>query len=75
MATIIRIQTGDRLKLKKPHPCGGCDFTVLRVGAQVRVVCATCQRDMTVDRIKLEKEIKQILPSEDLNEKGTKENP
>jgi len=72
LAVIIKIQTGDRLKLKKPHPCGGSEFTVLRVGAQVRVVCATCQRDMTVDRIKLEKAIKQILPSgEESNEKGT----
>ena len=59
------------MRLKKPHPCGGMIFTVLRVGAEVRVVCTTCGRDMTVDRIKLEKAIKQILPSGEEAEKGT----
>ena len=57
---IIKIRTGDVLHLKKPHPCGCTDFTVMRVGSQVRVVCRGCGRDMTVDRIKLEKAIKSI---------------
>ena len=57
---IIKIQTGDVLHLKKPHPCGCADFTVMRVGSLVRVVCRGCGRDMNVDRIKLEKSIKSI---------------
>lgn len=57
---IIKIRTGDVLHLKKPHPCGCADFTVMRVGSVVRVVCRGCGRDMNVDRIKLEKSIKSI---------------
>ena len=57
---IIPIYAGDRIRLKKPHPCKGYYFQVLRVGAEVRVKCETCGRDMTVDRIKLEKSIKSI---------------
>ncbi len=61
---IIKIRTGDVLHLKKAHPCGCADFTVLRVGSQIRVVCRGCGRDMNVDRIKLEKAIKSITGSE-----------
>ena len=60
---IIKIRTGDILHLKKPHPCGCCDFLVMRVGSQVRIVCKGCGRDMNVDRIKLEKAIKSITES------------
>lgn len=58
---IIPLRAGDRVKLKKAHPCGGSLFSVLRVGAEVRVRCETCNRDMTIDRIKLEKSIKKIM--------------
>ena len=61
---IIKIQTGDILHLKKPHPCGCADFSVMRVGSQVRIMCKGCGRDMNVDRIKLEKSIKSITVSE-----------
>ena len=58
---IIKLQPNDRIKLKKPHPCGGEIFRIVRVGSEVRVICETCGRDMTVDRIKLEKAIRQVL--------------
>lgn len=60
---IIKISVGDVLELKKPHPCGGKLFDVLRVGSDVRVVCKSCGRDMTLDRIKLEKAIKNLVSS------------
>lgn len=63
--TIIPIRPDDILQLKKPHPCGGNLFRVLRVGAEVRVVCKTCGRDMTVDRIKLEKAIRKVIKPTD----------
>lgn len=62
---IIPLHQEDRIQMKKAHPCGGKIFRVLRVGAQMRVLCETCGRDMTIDRIKLEKSIKQTLPYED----------
>lgn len=58
---IIKISVGDVLELKKPHPCGEKQFKVLRVGSDVRIVCQCCGRDMTLDRIKLEKSIKRIV--------------
>ena len=61
MADILRLFPEDRLELKKPHPCGGCVFRVLRAGSDVRILCETCGRDMVLDRIKLEKAVRRKL--------------
>lgn len=69
---IIPLRAGDRVQLKKSHPCGNNLFRILRVGSEVRVVCERCGRDMTIDRIKLEKAIRRFVtdsPSE-TEEKG-----
>lgn len=69
---IIPLRPGDRVRLRKPHPCGGDTFRILRVGGDVRVICETCGRDMTVDRIKLEKAIRDRFPAEETEQqKGT----
>ncbi len=71
--TIIPLRPEDRIQLKKPHPCGGKIFRILRVGSEVRVICETCGRDMTIDRVKLEKSIKQVIQSQmDSPKKGDK---
>ncbi len=72
--TILPLHPEDRIQMKKAHPCGGKIFRILRVGSQVRVVCENCGRDMTLDRVKLEKAIKQILSTtNDSLEKGDNE--
>ena len=58
---IIPLHAGDRLQMKKQHPCGGGIFAVMRVGSEVRIKCETCGRDMTIDRVKLEKSIRRNL--------------
>ena len=58
---ILPLRPEDRIQMKKPHPCGGKIFRIVRVGSEVRVICESCGRDMTLDRVKLEKAIKQIL--------------
>ena len=58
----VELAVGDKLKMKKAHPCG-CDiFEVLRVGSDIRVKCVGCGRDVTVARIKLEPKIKKVNP-------------
>ncbi len=59
------IRAGDTLELKKPHPCGGHLFSCVRVGSDVRIICKSCGRDMTLPREKLEKAIKKIIKSEE----------
>ena len=61
MSEIIRLAEGDRLEMKKPHPCGSHIFKVLRAGSDVRVLCEGCGRNMLLDRLKLERGIRRKL--------------
>jgi hypothetical protein len=70
--TILQLSPGDRLELKKPHPCGTRIFRVLRAASDVRIVCEGCGRDRMVERIKLEKAVKRKLaPLSDKENGGT----
>ncbi len=62
---VIKYAVNDIIELKKAHPCGGNQFRVLRVGSTMRVVCEKCNRDMEIDRIKLEKATKKIIIREE----------
>ncbi len=35
---------GERVRLRKAHPCGGREWIVTRAGADIGLECATCQR-------------------------------
>ena len=64
------IKVNDRILLKKPHPCGGNTFLVLRVGMDFKIKCETCGREVMTPRNKIEKSIKKILSEQkesDLN--------
>ena len=54
------IQVGDRLHMKKPHPCGSQDWLVLRTGADFRLRCLGCGREVLGPRSKFEKNIRQV---------------
>jgi len=60
---IIRFMPGDVRVMKKKHPCGGERFDVLRVGSDIRIRCQSCGRDVTVPRVKLEHNIKEVIPA------------
>ena len=54
------IQVGDVLTMKKEHPCGGRDWLVLRIGADFRLRCCACGREVMGPRAKFEKNVKQV---------------
>ncbi len=58
---IVKFSEGDILQMKKKHPCGSETFRVLRCGSDIRIVCTECGRDVTVSRVKLEKNIKKVI--------------
>ncbi len=57
---IIKFSVGDRLIMKKKHPCGSESFTVLRTGSDIRIVCDICKRDLTIRREAIEKMVKRV---------------
>ena len=48
-------EVGDIVKLKKPHPCGGSEWEILRVGADFRLKCTGCGHQIMVARKLVEK--------------------
>ncbi len=55
------IRLGDRLVMKKMHPCGNNIFTVKRIGMDFRISCDKCAREIMLPRTKIEKGIKKII--------------
>ena len=58
---IVRFDLKDKICLKKKHPCGSDTFTVVRGGTDVRIICDGCSRDLTIERLVLEKMIKRVI--------------
>lgn len=56
------IKVGDVLLMKKPHPCGSCQWQVLRVGMDFKLRCLGCGREVMLPRAKAEKNVKKLLP-------------
>ena len=54
------IQVGDIVKLKKQHPCGSSEWEVLRIGADFRLKCMGCSRQIMIARKLVEKNVKEI---------------
>ena len=68
MISSISLKQGDRVVLRKPHPCGGREWTVTRTGADIGLQCAACGRRVMLDREELERRIKTITPAPELQQ-------
>lgn len=51
----MTFEVGDRVTLKKQHPCGSREWEILRVGADFRLKCAGCGHMIMVSRKLVEK--------------------
>jgi hypothetical protein len=58
----LHLELGDRLRLRKPHPCGNYDWEVVRLGADIGLVCEKCGRRVLLPRSEVERRTKQMLP-------------
>jgi len=65
---VLELSLGDRVTTKKNHPCGGNTWIVTRVGADVKIKCATCGRVVMLDRAELAKRVKKIERIQENNE-------
>ncbi len=56
----MEYETGDIVKLKKKHPCGSSEWQILRVGADFRLKCLGCGRQIMLPRREVEKNTRAI---------------
>ena len=55
------LAVNDRVRLRKPHPCGATDWRVVRLGADIGLKCEGCGRRVLLPRSEVEKRIKVVL--------------
>ncbi len=62
MRDIKKLDVGNILIMKKAHPCDkrACRFLVLKVGGDLKIKCLFCSHEITVPRVKLEKNIAAV---------------
>jgi len=58
---VEQVFLGDVVRTRKPHPCGGDTWTVLRTGADIKIRCDTCGRIVMMDRETFLKRRKALL--------------
>jgi len=56
----MEIEVGDVVRLKKKHPCGGDQWQVIRVGADIGIRCQKCHRRVLLERGVFERRVKAV---------------
>lgn len=54
------LNIGDRVVMKKPHPCGNNEWEITRVGVDIKIKCLKCDHIVMLPRVKFEKNIKKF---------------
>lgn len=55
------ICVGDKIVMKKQHPCGSSEFLVTRIGMDFKIRCTGCGHEIMLPRSKCEKNIKKVI--------------
>ncbi len=58
---VEEIRIGDVWQTKKQHPCGTNEWTVTRIGADIKIRCGGCGRIVMMDRETFLKRKKKLL--------------
>ena len=58
---VMEIRLGDVVRLKKKHPCGGDVWEVVRIGADIGMVCRTCQHRVLISRVVFERRVTELV--------------
>lgn len=59
------LQMNDHLRLRKPHPCGSYEWTVVRLGADIGLECKGCSHRVMLTRRELAKRLKTNLSQQE----------
>jgi hypothetical protein len=62
MPNIVKLAPGDRVRLKKQHPCGSVEWEVVRAGNDVKLKCVGCGRLVTLARPYVTRRLRGVTP-------------
>lgn len=52
---------GDKVIMKKPHPCKTNLWEIVRSGVDIKIKCINCDRTIMLDRLDFEKKLKKVV--------------
>ena len=55
------IRVGDKLLMKKKHPCGCSQWEVIRTGADYKIKCRQCGRIVMLPYEELVRRVKKVV--------------
>lgn len=58
---MVEVHLDDLVRMRKPHPCGGSDWRVVRLGADIGLRCVKCNRRVLLARSVFERRLKAII--------------
>jgi len=58
---VLDLLLGDVVRLKRPHPCGGREWRIDRLGADIGLRCLACGRHVLVERRQLERRLEAFV--------------
>ncbi len=56
-----KLYPGDQVQMRKRHPCGGDSWEIVRVGADIGLLCETCGRRVLLPRRKFARGVRKFL--------------
>ena len=58
-----KIELGDIVEMKKPHACGSKNWTITRIGVDLKLKCNVCNHEIMMDRLEFNKKMKKKVNS------------
>ena len=58
-------ELGGGVRWKKKHPCDSTDWEIVRLGADIGIVCLGCKRRVLMPRSTLDKRLKTVVSSDE----------
>jgi len=58
---VVDFRLDDVVELRKPHPCGGSSWTVVRLGADIGINCMNCGHRVLLERREREHRMKGFV--------------
>ena len=52
---------GTKVIMKKGHPCGSNLWSIVRMGADIKIKCENCNRVVMMPRIEFNKKLKKVI--------------
>ncbi|WP_041582044.1 DUF951 domain-containing protein [Salisediminibacterium selenitireducens] len=51
----------DVVEMKKAHPCGTNEWTIIRMGMDIRIKCNGCKHSVMIPRKDFSKKMKRVI--------------